>query len=235
MRKLTLSICWCVLTLALCGTEVVNLWSGRPVTLPGNGRWTITTGHGRILASGHGEIRLELPALEPGTALDAELTLNGEKQKLRFHSPQPLSGWSIAGDNSLPPQQLRLLMQLGAGLLAEPPDLRPDGIAVTGGLPPATDRTDFPAGKLTLCFPDKRDFPLAIGGGWERISGGCAKNSGVLSVYYGRKEQQLDLNGELTWIRLEKEGMRIVIFTPGMDLNEIDNVLLVRQFMEETK
>lgn len=235
MRKLTLSICWCVLTLALCGTEVVNLWSGRPVTLSGCGKWEISAGNGRILASGDGEIRLELPALEAGTALDTELTLNGEKRKLRFHSPQPLTGWNLVSDNTLPPRQLRRLIELGMGMLAEPPSLRPDEIAVSGGFFLSPGGTESPGSKLTLCFPDKRDFPLVIGGNWEEFSGGRAKNPGVLSVYYDRKELKLDLRGDLTYLKLESPGRRIVIITPDLDWDNIDNVLFIRQLMEEAK
>ena len=44
-----------LLVLTLYGEETIHLWSGRLVTLPGNGSWQICAEHGRILASGNGE------------------------------------------------------------------------------------------------------------------------------------------------------------------------------------
>ena len=44
-----------LLVLTLCGEETIHLWSGRVVTLPGNGSWQICAEHGRILASGKGD------------------------------------------------------------------------------------------------------------------------------------------------------------------------------------
>ena len=108
-------------------------------------------------------------------------------------------------------------------------------IAVSGGFFLSPGGTESPGNKLTLCFPDKRDFPLVIGGNWEEFSGGRAKNPGVLSVYYDRKELKLDLRGDLTYLKLESPGRRIVIITPDLDWDNIDNVLFIRQLMEEAK
>ena len=64
---------------------------------------------------------------------------------------------------------------------------------------------------------------------------GRAKNPCVLSVYYDRKELKLDLRGDLTYLKLESPGRRIVIITPDLDWDNIDNVLFIRQLMEEAK
>ena len=213
-----------LLVLTLCGEETIHLWSGRVVTLPGNGSWQICAEHGRILASGKGDVRIELPPLEPGTALDAELIRDGKKQKLRFHSQKMLHGHVAVMDYYLP--ESAPLYKLGCGILAEPLIRKQDTPIFTGNFP----ETLFSA--LTFCFPNNQDFPLTIGKKWDSVSAFRAKNSGTLSVLYDQKEQILDITGNFTYILLKSEEKQLVIFSPDFHLDNVDNALLLKQLLD---
>ena len=213
-----------LLVLTLYGEETIHLWSGRLVTLPGNDSWQICAEHGRILASGKGDVRIDLPPLEPGSTLDAELIRNGKKQKLRFHSQKVLQGHVATMDNSLPDSVP--LYKLGCGILAEPSSGRPDKPTFTGNFP----ETLFSF--LTFCFPDKQDFPLTIGEKWDSVSAFRAKNPGTLRVLYDKKEQILDIRGNFTYILLKSEGKQLFIFPPDFNLDNVDNVLLLKQLLD---
>ena len=214
-----------LLVLTLCGEETIHLWSGRIVTLPGNGSWQICAEHGRILASGKGDVRIELPPLEPGSTLDAELIRNCRKRKLRFHSQKVLQGHVATMDNSLPDSVP--LYELGCGILAEPSIVRPDKPTFTGNFPETLSCF------RTFCFPDKRDFPLAIGKKWDSVSAFHAKNPGMLSVLYDKREQILDMTGNFTYILLKTGGKQLFVFSPDFNLDNVDNVLLLKQLLDD--
>ena len=214
-----------LLALTLYGEETIHLWSGRLVTLPGNGSWQICAEHGRILASGNGDVRVELPPLEPGTALDADLIRNGKKRKLRFHSQKMLHRHVATVDNSLPDSVP--LYKLGCGILAEPSIVRSDQPTFTGNFPETLSCF------RTFCFPDKRDFPLTIGKKWDSVSAFRAKNPGTLSVLYDKKEQILDMTGNFTYILLKFEGKQLFIFSPDFNLDNVDNVLLLKELLDQ--
>ena len=203
-----------LLALTLYGEETIHLWSGRIVTLPGNGSWKICAEHRRILASGKGDVRIELPPLVPGSSLDAELIRNGKKQKLRFHSQKVLQGHVATIDNSLPDSVP--LYKLGCGILAEPSSGRPDKATFTGIFPETLSSS------LIFCFPDKRDS----------VSAFRAKNPGILSVLYDKKKQILDMTGDFTYILLKSEGKQLFIFSPDFNLDNVDNVLLLKQLLD---
>ena len=213
-----------LLALTLYGEETIHLWSGRIVTFPGNGSWQICAEHGRILASGKGDVRIELPPLEPGSTLDAELIRNGRKRKLRFHSQKVLRGHVATMDHSLPDSVP--LYQLGCGILAEASIVRPDKPTFTGNFPETL--SSF----LIFCFPDKRDFPLAIGKKWDSVSAFRAKNPGTLSVLYDKREQFLDMTGNFTYILLKTGEKQLFIFSPDFNLDNVDNVLLLKQLLD---
>ena len=214
-----------LLALTLYGEETIHLWSGRLVTLPGNGSWQICAEHGRILASGNGDVRVELPPLEPGSTLDAELIRNGRKRKLRFHSREVLRGHVATMDHSLPDSVP--LYQLGCGILAEASIVRPDKPTFTGNFPETL--SSF----LIFCFPDKRDFPLAIGKKWDSVSAFRAKNPGTLSVLYDKREQILDMTGDFTYILLKTGEKQLFIFSPDFNPDNVDNVLLLKQLLDD--
>ncbi|MDD3155420.1 MAG: hypothetical protein PHS41_11185 [Victivallaceae bacterium] len=198
---------WLVFLCSTLTAEPVNLWSGRSQNLPGTGKWVLAAEHGRVLGSGEGEARVDIPALADGATLDAFLTRNGKPQKVRFHSPRPLTGVSIPEvDNNRTAQKLSAL---GA----------------------QTENK----GKIGFRFPDKCDFPLNLGADFEVITMLRAKNPGQLSVLYDKKEQFLDINGDFTCAILRK-GLKItIVFTPEFDLDNIENVLLVKQRLKENE
>lgn len=214
-----------LLALTLCGEETMNLWSGRLVTLPGSGSWRICAEHGRILASGNGEVRVELPPLEPGTTLDAELIRDNSRQKLRFHSPQLLQGHVATMDHSFPDSVP--LHKLGCGILAEPAFMRPNEATFTDTFPERL--SSF----RTFCFPDKRDFPLPIGRDWDSVLAFRTKNPGTLSVLYDQKEQILDLTGDFTCVLLKTGNKQLVLFSPDLNLDHVDNALLLKQLLDD--
>lgn len=214
-----------LLALTLYGEETIHLWSGRMVSLPGSGSWQICAVHGRILASGSGDVRVEIPLLEPGTSLDAELIRNGKKQKLRFLPQKVLRGCSAIMDNSLPDSVP--LYKLGCGILATPSiGVSPDNPIFTGNFPEKLFHF------RTFCFPDKRDFPLAIGKIWDSVSAFRTENPGTLSVLYDKKEQILDMTGNFTYILLKTEGKQLFIFSPDFNLDNVNNALLLKQLLE---
>ncbi len=213
-----------LLAFSLNANEVVNLWSGRDQTLPGNGAWSIAAEHGRILASGDGTVRFELPALADGATLDTVLTRDGKAQKVRFHSPKPLTG-IYAGCQDLPKKKENRLIQYGLPAAFK----RLPEIWFCGAFPPKV------AGRLFFVFADRRDFPQNIGNDWESISLKRAKNPGRLSVLYDKKEQSLGLDGDFTYAMLRKNKKIVVVFSPEFDLEKIENVLLLKQLVEENE
>ncbi len=228
MKRL-LILCGILLGCALQAEEVLNLWSGREITLPGNGNWTLFAEHGRILATGNGEIRFEVAALERGMSLDAKLTIGKKSQKIRFYPPELLYGINITSDNTVSDKILSALIEMGAGLLAEPSFVHPEIPAVVGLLP------ENAVNKITLCFMGKSDFPLDIKQKWEKISVVRAKNPGTLGISYNKDEQIMDNSGNLTYIMLQHDNRCVVIFSPEFDLDLIDNVLLIKQIIEEKR
>ncbi len=228
MKKL-LFLCCILLGCSLQANEVLNLWSGREITLPGEGKWTLSAEHGRILAAGDGNIRFEVAALEPGTFLDARLTVGEKSQKVRFYSPELLHEMKYSSNNTVSSKILSAMKRLGAGLLAEVPFAHPDFPAVAGKLP------ENAGNKITLCFVEKLDFPLNIDKKWESFSGVRAKNPGTLSVSYSRDEQIIDNSGNLTYIMLQHDNRCVVIFSPDFDLDLVDNALLIKQIIEEKR
>ncbi len=225
MQKLIV-LCLILLGCSLYAENITNLWSGREIVLPGNGAWTLSAGHGRSLASGSGGIRFEVAALEPGTTLDAVLTLGESKRKVRFYSPELLYGTAYTL-NDAPHKIVQTMHQMGAGVLTEPAEIRPSIPSIAGGFPEKTTC------KMTLCFMEKQDFPLTIGKKWDRISGVRTKNPGAMSVSYSEDEQIIDNSGCLTYIMLQHDNRTFVIFSPEFDLDLIDNALLIKQLTEE--
>lgn len=213
-----------LLALSLNADEVVNLWSGRDQTLPGNGAWSLAAEHGRILASGDGPARFELPALADGATLDAVLTRGGKTQKVRFHSPKPLTG-IYAGCQDLSKKKEKLLIQYGLPAAFK----RLPEIWFCGAFPPKA------AGRLFFFFADRRDFPRNIGKDWESISLEHAKNPGYLSVLYNKNEQELKLDGDFTYAVLRKNNKLVVVFSPEFDLEKIENVLLLKRLAKENE
>lgn len=207
----------------LSGSEMMDLWSDREIVMPGTGKWELTSFHGRILATGNGEARFSIPPLVSGTTLDAALIRNNRKQRLRFHSPKPLTGIN-AGMLELPEKQKRALIRLGVPSSSKKD--RPE-IWFCGAFPPNG------TGRIFLVFPDRRDFPMNIGNVYDEISLIRAKNHGRLSVLYEKKEQLLDLTGVFFCAVLRKGEKTTVVFSPEMDLDEIENILLIKQILKE--
>ncbi len=206
--------------------EVVNLYSGKPQELPGEGAWSLAAAHGRILATGqaeNGRISLNLPVLEPGSTLEATLTFGGgPERKLRFHSLQPLRGCSAL---PLHPDDARLAEQLKALGLGEG-----DGEK----LPVIGSRFEANPGRLTIVFSTKSDFPLPLPAAWKSLTLHHAKIPGRLSVYASKKENLADADGDGSCLEIRLDAKtRLLLLTPGFDLGEIENVLLLKQILKE--
>ena len=209
----------------LIAGEVLDLWSGREIVLPGTGGWTLSTGHGRVLRAGSDEARFTLPPLADGATLDATLNRGKESHKLRFHSPAPLTGVR-ASLIDLPPEKRTLFLQYG---LPENPGGSPE-IRFCGIFPPETEKI-----RLAFVFPERRDFPLRFEQEWEEISLRRTKNPGCLDIVSGRHDRQLDLDGTFTCAVLRRNGRTIVVFSPDFDLGKIENILLIQKLLEEER
>ncbi len=200
----------------LSAEEVTDVWSGQEASLSGNGTWRLESGHGRILASGVGEVRFTLPAMTDGTNLDAVLVVNGEKRKVRVWAPALLN----LPKSGIPGLDRRLLSP-------PPPEEGADVRAVQEFDP------ENQAGKILLVFPDKRDFPLPLGNGWDRVSWNTARIPGCLALSLDRKEKCADVNGSGAYLELEKKGKRVILFSPSFDFSRIENILLIKNLIRE--
>lgn len=221
MKFMILSVVLTAVNL-LSASEIVNLWSNQEIVMPGTGKWKLTAPHGRILAAGDGEARFLISSLVDGTTLDAVLIRNDRKQMLRFHSPKPLTG-IYADMLNLSEKQKKTLIRLGLpSSWKEQPEIRFCGIF------PHDD-----TGRIFLVFPDRHDFPMNIGNDCDSVALIHGKNHGRLSVLYDKKEHRLDLNGDFSCAVLRKGEKTVVVFSPDLDLNEIENILLIKQIIKE--
>ncbi len=200
---------------------VLNFWSGKSYDFPGNGKWQIVAKHGRVLASGNGSIKFQLPPLKAGTTLNADLkTANGVK-KLRFHSPAPLSGIT-ATEFELPAAQLKLLKNYGVNFTEK----SNTDIVFSSSI------QKLSPGKLQLLFTQKADFPITFEKTWKTICDFDVSATGSLGINFTKQEKIIDNNGEYNYITLEKDQRKLVIFPPGFDLKNIENVILLKYIIE---
>lgn len=215
---------WVLCLSTLCvRAEILNVWTGRDVTLPERGVWKLSAENGELLASGNGDIRFHLPALESGTARNAVLTLDGKPRKLRLWSPEPLAG-VYAGMLDLPEKSARLLFRYGL-----PQNLtRLPVIWFCRKYSP-----EFP-GRLFFLFPEKGDFPLVLKGGWPVFSLRRTEIPGSLGASCGREAPELNLLGDFGCAVLRDPKRTVVVFSPGFDLEKLDNVILIRQLILES-
>lgn len=212
---------WCTFAQ---NSEVVNLWSGREQSLPGNGEWQISADHGRILASGRENVKINLPALIDGTTLHATLRTKDTTQTIRFWSPRPLAG-TLAGCTGLPGKMEKKLMEYGLSHSAEK---SPD-IWFCNAWPQNAD------GRLFLIFPEERDFPMNLDAAWKEIQLKRCKIPGKLGVLLDRKERVLDSRADFSYVLLRDSKKTCVFFSPGFDLEQMENMVLIKQLIEENK
>ena len=200
---------------------VLNLWSGKSYDLPGNGKWQLVTIHGRVLAEGNGRIHFQLPALQAGTVLKACLKTGTGKQKLCFYSPRLFNGIPAAAfDLSL--KYEKFLQNTGIDF-EDKPNL---DIVFSSHIAQGF------SGKIMFVFPGKKDFPLKLDEKWTTISLYRTKNYGCLSVLYDEKDKVLDNNGNCTYAIMKKNNRVVIVFSPDFDLENIENVLLIKYIIE---
>lgn len=223
-----------VFVLVVCGAvlhaedlPVIHVWSGREqvLPLPEGAAWTLVAEHGRELFSGisQGGARVHLPALQPGTQENVSLFVNGRKQaKVCIWPPQILA--SFAAKFTDPGGRL------AAELRKHGLKFREDAEICIGETPDCGDQE-----ALTLCFLERRAFPVPISGYWSEISLHHTKKGGCLSVLYDQREQIADCTGTLGYILLKAEKRRRYLFSPEFDFQSIDNILLLKAIIEEKK
>ncbi len=229
----------CALSLGAVESEnAVNLWSGREQTMPRRGRWMFTTGHGRIIASGDGEIKLNLPALKDGTALDAILTVNNVSRKVKIWSPKILL---------MPSSKIAKLNKHIINWHWRSEDVKVrviENITQTDGIETLyfPDKRDFSLKiephqtdgiETCLYFPDKRDFPLKIEPHWTEISLHRAKIPGSLSVLLDIEEQMLDNRGSFSYVIMRDKKNKVIVFSPEFDFDNIENIILIKNLIKE--
>ena len=223
-----------VFVLVVCGAvlhaedlPVIHVWSGREqvLPLPEGAAWTLVAEHGRELFSGisQGGARVHLPALQPGTQESVSLFVNGRKQaKVCIWPPQILAGFAARFTD---PEG-----RLAAELRQHGLKFREDAEICIGETPDCGDQEAH-----TLCFPERRAFPVPISGYWSEISLHHTKKGGCLSVLYDQREQIADCSGNLGYILLKAEKRRRYLFSPEFDFQAIDNILLLKAIIEEKK
>ena len=207
-----------------CGADetVLNLWSGKSYDLPGNGKWQIIAAHGRVLSEGHGNIRFQIPALQPGAVLESYLKTETEKRKLCFYSSRLFAGiQATAFDLNL--KHEKFLQNVG--FIIKEKSRQDIGFA--------SNITEDFSGKIMFVFPCKEDFPLKLDEKWTTISLHRIKNLGCLSLLYNNNDKVLDNNGNCTYAMLKKNGRVVIVFSPDFELENIENVLLIKYSIEK--
>lgn len=203
------------------GEIAFEVESGKPQPLPLAGGWTLRAEHGRVLAEGVGEVTLDLPAMEPNTRLEAELTVGSSKYPVRIWAPRQLEGLaaSFRGSDALK----KKLTARGLGEAAAGAEVK---IVVADRLLPDVEAP------LLLVFPDRRDFPLKLGEGYERVTLQPGPGDGKLGITFDNKTRTLDVNGNGIYLELLAGKRRTVIFSPGFELEKITNTLLLKKLIE---
>ncbi len=206
----------------------INLHAGRlqeiPVPVAEGEKWELIAEHGRLLGEGTGKASVQVAELEPGTSLDAIFKTGKNQEKLRFWS-FPLLSFEIQAESS----KLERIFntQLRAGTV--PPEKEPVIVATEH-----IDQTVFkPQKKIFLVFPDKSEFPLDLVGKWEGISLHRAKISGTLGVILEKKERTLNLDGDFSYAILRRGPQKVIVFSPGFEFDEIENIVLIRKLLQE--
>ncbi|MEG2076749.1 MAG: hypothetical protein RRY34_09625, partial [Victivallaceae bacterium] len=84
-------------------TKAANIWSGVEQVLPISGEWRLTLLHGRQIAFGVGQVKLNIPPLEADTSLEADLVVDKVIKRIKIWSRQLLnvSRWQFneSGNN----------------------------------------------------------------------------------------------------------------------------------------
>ncbi|MGE4565723.1 MAG: hypothetical protein AB7F32_12680 [Victivallaceae bacterium] len=202
------------------GEIAFDVESGKPQALPLTGDWTLRAEHGRVLAEGAGEVTIDLPAMEPNTKLEAELTVGKRNYPIRIWAPRQLEGFAASfrsGD--------ALKRKLVVRGLGEEADKAKAKIVVADRL-----SADV-AAPLLLVFPDRRDFPLKLGDGYDQVILQPGPGDGKLGITFDNKTRTLDVNGNGIYLELLSGRRRTVIFSPGFDLGKITNVLLLKKLI----
>jgi len=225
-------------TSALCSDEQKerqDIWSGKEQTLPGSGKWELITDHGRVLASGNGDVRLNIPELDRGTFLDAELALDGVKTRIRVWSPEILSGYYAEyGEDSKRLRRIFIDHGITPLPLSKDSDMKKYRVKIKNQPEIViADHYMVEDGKLTLVFPDRRDFPVAVGEKWVNLSLSRAKIQGSLSVLMEKREQILNNCGDYSYAILAEGKTRVVVFSQDFDFDKIENILLIKKILEE--
>ena len=222
MKRLQLTLFFLLAALpAALGAEPLNFWSGQWCELPGNGKWQIVAKHGRVLASGNGAIKFQLPPLKAGTALTADLKTEKGVLNLRFHSPAPLSGIT-ATEVDLPAALFKQLKNYGVNFTGTPENNIVFSTSIKNAAP----------GKLLLVFTQKSDFPITFEKTWKTICDCDVSVPGTLGISFTKQEKIIDNNGEYNYIQLEKDKRKLFIFPPDFDLKNIENVVLLKYIID---
>lgn len=192
--------------------KAMPVFSGRKVTMPYDGKWVLTAPPGRVLANGYGLVGWELPAMTPGTWVDAVLTVDDRKvADLRIWSPRLL----------MIPDELRELSPYVIAAGGEKVNVR-RGLDLSGLERP-----------LTLVFPGVKEFPAPVAGGWQSVLLKKEALGGKLGINSGKDSQLLTLDGENTYVELKKNGFTVIVFAPGFDFDRIESILLLKRIVEE--
>ena len=214
----------------LLASENLPLWSGREQTLPGNGKWELLSSHGRVLATGTGDIKIQLAALADGARVQAKLKTENNTRDVTLLSPRIFAGiaatFACEGSSPLPEKFNELGMV----------DAKEITIYMDSATPMPrihiADKMMVVENDLTLVFPQNEDFPIQIGQNWEKISLNTAKQSGTLGVYINGNDQTVTCCGNGNFIEMLQGNTKVVLFEPDFDLDEPNNIITIENLME---
>ena len=214
----------------LLASESLPLWSGREQTLPGNGKWELLSSHGRVLATGTGDIKIQLAALADGARVQAKLKTENNTRDVTLLSPRIFAGIAatFACKNSSPlPEKFYDLGMVDAKEITVYMDCDTSMPRIH-----IADKMMVVENDLTMIFPQHEDFPIQIGQNWERISLSTAEESGTLGVYINGNDQTATCCGNGNVIEMTRGKTKVVLFEQDFNFDEPNNIITIENLME---
>ena len=210
----------------------INVWSGREQSLPfvAKDGWRLEAEHGRLLANEQttGAVKFTFPALTGKE--QAILFVDGKKVvRLVIHPAKLLDG--ILADCRLHGEALERLGVRNKLYVEE------DGTCffLPFSLLDGMLNEPHSATAKYVVFTEQRDFPINISDEWTDIAVGIKREKGTFSVIMEKRERIIDnTGGGGAWIVAHgKKGEKILLLPPDFDLEDVNNILLIRKELEK--
>ncbi len=215
----------------------LNIWSGQDNKLDFQAQesWLLMADHDRRLdgQAVAGQVVVRLPPLVAGSTETAKLIVDGKAvARIAIWSPKILTGLEADLADARSTVADALTRQ---GLLqSKRTEAADHAVSVV-----ASPKQARPKG-LSLLFAERRDLPVTIEPRWSDIAFGRSTQPGHLGVIHDDKEQIIYDRGNLAYVVLSEKHLadkkiksRLIILTPEFDLQDIDNIVLLKSLIKE--